>query len=215
MERIKAILQNPQGIRWLFYGDSITHGAKHTEGFRDFSELFRERVLWEMLRQKDLVLNAAYSGFTSTNLLEDFEWRAKAFMPTVAFVMIGTNDVARGIGLEQFEGQIEELTRKFQEIGTLPVLITPLPVLRNLDEARKDVSLYAEVIRKVAKKHQLPLIDEFESWRNDPAEFYLYSDPVHPNAAGHRKIALDIFKALGIFETDSSWVCRFFVPPAE
>ena len=28
---------------WLFYGDSITHGAAHTHGFRAFPEIFAER----------------------------------------------------------------------------------------------------------------------------------------------------------------------------
>ena len=44
MDRIKAILNGSAPARWLFYGDSLTHGAKHTDGRRDFTELFRERA---------------------------------------------------------------------------------------------------------------------------------------------------------------------------
>ena len=102
MDRVKAILQNPEPARWLFYGDSITHGAKHTEGRRDFTEHFRERVIWELQRSRDLVLNSAHSGFKTTELLRDFEWRAAAFRPTVAFIMIGTNDSAANVSPEEF-----------------------------------------------------------------------------------------------------------------
>ena len=33
---------------WVFYGDSITHGAAHTHGWRSFPEIFQERVRWEL-----------------------------------------------------------------------------------------------------------------------------------------------------------------------
>ena len=95
MERIKSFLKDSRPTKWLFYGDSITHGAKHTLGHRDFSEHFRERLVWEMQRNADLVLNAACSGFTCAELLSEFDWRAKAFAPNVAFIMIGTNDSTR------------------------------------------------------------------------------------------------------------------------
>ncbi|MBP5639633.1 MAG: SGNH/GDSL hydrolase family protein [Victivallales bacterium] len=212
MERIKAILAGEAPARWLFYGDSITHGAKHTLGMRDFSELFRERVLWEMRRQSDLVLNSAYSGFTCEALLRDFDWRAKAFAPTVSLVMIGTNDSTR-VTPDVFRRQLCELVEKFDAIHTLTVLQTPLPVLLNLDAKRSSVPELAQVVRDVALEYRLPLIDHFKSWSDDPAKFYLHADALHPNAQGHIKIAHDIFRAFGIFDEDS-WVCKLFAPNA-
>ena len=73
MKSIMERMKEPRGMRWLFYGDSITHGAKHTAGSKDFSELFRERIAWELGRRDDLVLNGAYSGFTTRELLEKFD----------------------------------------------------------------------------------------------------------------------------------------------
>ena len=110
MQRVKDLLKSAERNRWLFYGDSITHGAKHTNGSRDFSELFRERVIWELQRKEDLVLNSAYSGFSTTNLLADFEWRAAAFKPNAAFVMIGCND-SKIMDAETFEKQLDKLFR--------------------------------------------------------------------------------------------------------
>lgn len=214
MERIRAILNDPAPARWLFYGDSLTHGAKHTNGRRDFTELFRERVLWELQRRSDLVLNSAFSGFRTADLLRDFEWRAAAFRPTVAFVMIGTNDSAAGVTPEEFARQLEELLDKFAAIGSQVVLQTPVPPLRALDPQRLSVPELAEAMRGVAARHNVPLIDHFAAWSGFPAEFYLHADVLHPNAEGHIKIAHDIFRALGIFETEKSWVCRLFAPNA-
>ena len=210
MERIKAILAGEERVRWLFYGDSITHGAKHTLGMRDFTEIFRERVVWEMQRGQDLVLNSAHSGFTCEALLHDFDWRAAAFKPTVALVMIGTND-SKKVTAEEFRGQLRELVDKFEAIHTLTVLQTPLPVLLNLDQSRASVPELAQVVRDVAAERSLPLIDHFKSWSDDPAKFYLHADALHPNAQGHIKIAQDIFRAFGIY-SESSWVCKLFAP---
>ena len=212
MDRVKAFLKNPEPARWLFYGDSLTHGAKHTEGKRDFSEHFRERVIWELHRSGDLVLNSAHSGFKTADLLRDFEWRAAAFRPTVAFVMIGTNDSAAGATPEEFAGQLGELLDRFAAIGTLTVLQTPVPALRNLDPKRLSMPRLAESMRQLAARRNVPLIDHFTLWQNCPAEFYLHADELHPNAAGHIKLAHDIFRALGIFDPAASWVCRFFAP---
>ena len=215
MDRIKAVLNSPAPARWLFYGDSLTHGAKHTNGRRDFSELFRERVLWELQRRNDLVLNSAFSGFTTDDLLRDFEWRAAAFRPTAAFVMIGSNDSARdGMTPEEFARQLEELLDRFDAIGSKVVLQTPVPALKDLDPRRRSLPLLAESMRQVAARRKVPLVDHFAAWSACPAEFYLHADILHPNAEGHIKIAHDIFKALGIFETEKSWVCRYFAPDA-
>ena len=50
---------------WLFYGDSITHGAAHTHGWRSFPEIFAERVRWEIHHMHDVVINTGISGNTS------------------------------------------------------------------------------------------------------------------------------------------------------
>ena len=211
MEQIKNLLKSSEPVRWLFYGDSITHGAKHTNGRRDFSEHFRERVVWELQRKKDLVLNSAFSGFKVSDLLRDFDFRAQAFMPHAAFILIGSNDSA-DVEPDVFAGQLEELVGKFEAINCRCILQTTLPVLRDLDPKRLRTPEFAEKVRFIAGKYDLPLIDHFESWKNDSAEFYLHADVLHPNGEGHIKIAHDIFRALGIFDCENSRVCRFFAP---
>ena len=213
MERIKSLLQQDEPLRWLFYGDSITHGAKHTCGRRDFSELFRERVLWEMSRRNDLVLNSAYSGFKTADLLHDFAFRAAAFKPHAAFIMIGTND-STTVEAADYQAQLNELLDKFSAIGCQAILQTPPPVLRDLDPQRTRVPEFARIIRQTACERNIPLIDHFKLWLECPAEFYLHADILHPNDKGHIKLAHDIFKALNIFDNKNSWVCRFYAPDA-
>ena len=75
MERVKALLEGKEPVKWLFYGDSITHGALHTFGMRDYAELFSERVRFEMGRTQDIVLNTAISGVRLVKAFgqEDYE----------------------------------------------------------------------------------------------------------------------------------------------
>lgn len=83
MKRIKAFLECSDPVKWLFYGDSITHGAVHTFGRRDYTEYFAERVRAEMGRRMDMILNTAISGNTTQDLLESFDWRVAHFRPDV------------------------------------------------------------------------------------------------------------------------------------
>ena len=47
LEDLRAMLANrSRPLTWVFTGDSITHGAKHTAGCRSYPEHFAERVRW-------------------------------------------------------------------------------------------------------------------------------------------------------------------------
>src|SRR6478609_7274434 len=44
----KAIADKEHPLKWVFTGDSITQGAKHTLGYRSYPEIFSERIRFEM-----------------------------------------------------------------------------------------------------------------------------------------------------------------------
>ena len=92
LEKLKTILKGEAPNIWLFTGDSITHGAKHTHGYRSYPEVFQERIRWEISRVRDIVINTGISGNTASNILSDFEWRVAQFKPNVVSVMIGYFD---------------------------------------------------------------------------------------------------------------------------
>jgi lysophospholipase L1-like esterase len=215
MQRIQRLLEADQPVKWLFYGDSITHGARHTFGQRDYTQLFSERIRYEMGRGMDVVINTAISGHTTVTLLEGHDWRVRQFQPHVVFVMIGTNDCFRGNGISvsQFTANLNRLVDCFEADHILPVLQTSCPLLPNSDSEREPTFAdYMPAVREVAAQRQLPLVDHMQYWQQRPALHYVWmSDGIHPNHFGHRAFAHLLFKSLEIFDPASD-TCRLYVP---
>jgi len=217
MERVKTLLSRKEPVKWLFYGDSITHGALHTWGWRDYTEHFRERVRFELGRTMDIVLNTAISGNTTADLLESFPWRAESFKPDAVFVMIGMNDSvpehALAISPEQFVKNLELLADKFAAMHTLVIMQTTCPVLPGAAKGH-DTALdqYMEITRNFSIRRKLPLIDHYHYWReNEPLRYFWMSNAIHPNQYGHAVFAHYLFKGLGIFDPGSH-TCRLHTP---
>lgn len=223
MKRIYHLLQSKNPVKWLFYGDSITHGAFSTVGWRDYTELFSERVRWELRRLDDVIINVASSGFSTRDLMERFDWRVKQFNPHVVFIMIGMNDCCTGergpnVPLDEFSANLISLVKRIRAMGlVLPVLQTTCFLLPGSSPDRAPyVDGYMAVVRKVARHMKLPLIDHAAYWKKKTATqrhhwFAWMSDPVHPNEMGHRVFAELLFKRLGIFD-QQSYTCRLFHP---
>lgn len=208
LEKITALLKQKEPVIWLFTGDSITEGVKHTHGYRSFPEIFSERVRWELQRSRDIVINSAISGHTTVNILNDFDWRVTQFKPSVVFLMIGTNDCSttKHLSVANFETNLNTLVNKIKATNAIPVLLTPNVILANKAPERASLPEYIPVIRKVAEKYKLVLIDNYAYWKNaidnepEKAVFKNWlNDPLHPNATGHQEIARLIFKSLNIF----------------
>lgn len=215
MERLKALLMRPEPVTWLFTGDSITHGALHTFGWRDCTELFRERILWELRRGNDAVINTAYSGYTTQGLLSQFELRVARFKPDVVFIMIGMNDCSDcRVPLSEFTQNLRELAARIQAWDGLPVLQTTCPVISGKAGSREThLPAYMAAVCQAAAELQVPLVDHFAHWNKHPEQqrFYWMSDPFHPNECGHRAFAHLLFRDLGIWD-DTSACCRLLVP---
>jgi lysophospholipase L1-like esterase len=215
MERISAFLKSEEPIKWLFYGDSITHGAVHTFGARDYTEHFDERVRFEMGRVTDVVINTAISGNTTRELLAGFDWRVRQFSPHVVFLMIGMNDCSetRHLPPEEFRENLHLLCAQLQEINALPVLQTTCPILPNTTPDREPYfAEYMQIIRDVAEANNLPLIDHHQHWEENRDKLYYWmSNHFHPNGDGHLAFAHTLFREMGIFDANSN-VCRLFVP---
>lgn len=213
-ENLRKLLNSESAIRWLFYGDSITHGANHTFGKRDFSEHFREHVVWETQRRNDLVLNSAFSGYTLRELLRDFDFRAAAFRPHAAFIMIGCNDSVK-CPQDEFLPNLQKLWKKFQEIDCLLILQTPTPIITQLDPRRgENLIPYPEMIRQFAAENKVDLIDHWQVWEKltQQDRYYLMNDPIHPNETGHLMIAHEIFRYMETFSSQYP-VCRMQYGP--
>lgn len=216
MQRIQTILKSERPVKWLFYGDSITHGALHTFGWRDYTEHFTERVRFEMGRSQDVIIKTAISGNTTKDLLRDFDWRVGQFRPHVVFIMIGMNDCATGSGVtpDDFRSNVRELCRRIGALDSaLPVLQTTCPILPGTAANREPhIDAYMEIIREVAAAEKVPLVDHTRHWKaNMGSLYYWMSDAFHPNNFGHQVFSELLFKEMGIFD-QKSMTCRLFHP---
>lgn len=215
MERITGLLKSSEPIKWLFYGDSITHGAFHTFGSRDYAEHFAERVRFELGRVNDVVINTAISGHTTRELLAGFDWRVRQFTPQVVFIMIGMNDCSetRGITPDEFRNNLRQLCKQLDEINALPVLQTTCPILPGTTPDREPYfATYMQIVREVAREGGWPLVDHLQFWEeNSGKHYYWMHDPFHPGAHGHLVFAHTLFRELGIYDAAST-VCRLFTP---
>lgn len=209
LERIKSKFDNKIPVLWLFIGNSITHGAKHTYGLRSYPEIFAERIRWEMSRYTDFIINTAINGNNSQHILKGFKERVTRFQPDVVIMMIGTNDAAN-LPIDQFENNIKQLIIKIREINAIPILLTPMPIIIDKVSNRKEIEKYVIKIREVAEKNQVILVDNWTIWNTELQEKYqgealtkLLDDPFHPNGLGHQELAISLFKALFIFDENS------------
>jgi lysophospholipase L1-like esterase len=220
MKRIQELLNHAEPVKWLFYGDSITHGALHTFGYRDYVELFVERVRFELGRYTDIVVNTAISGNNSQSLIDGFDLRVEQFSPNVVFIMIGMNDcdVSRNISRSQFEANLQALCGRIGAMAdAVPVLQTTCPILPQTSPTREPYfDDYMQTIRDVAQALAVPLIDHTAYWNAAFAEQSMLhhmwmNDGFHPNYHGHRVFAELIFKELDIYDATSQ-TCKLSHP---
>lgn len=214
--KIGSLLADENPVRWLFCGDSITHGVRHTWGCRDYTQHFAERVRSEMGRRRDFVINTAVSGDTTREVLADFEWRVAQFRPHVVFMMIGMNDCAqsRKMSVGEFASNLGEFCRRVQEdLGALAVLQTSPLILKGMAPDREcTFPAFMEAVRSVAKSRSAVLVDHEAHWRAlSDKQFFLMSDAYHPGTYGHIAMAHKLLEVLGILDPESP-TGRLFVP---
>lgn len=204
---------------WVFYGDSITHGAKHTYGWRSFAEIFNERLRFECRLFKDTVINSGTSGEATFELLNPAEYqrRIKRYTPQVVFVLIGMNDMPRKNcrGAEGFRSRLETLVKRLQSDKAIVILQTYNTIDSSFDPRKspsyvvrlKNISAFNQVIRDTAKKYSTILVDHEKHWQTnaaDPATLKLWlGEYIHPGAKGHLEMANTICKVLNIYNPKS------------
>ena len=214
---LKKRMADKQPIIWVFTGDSITHGALHTYGWRSYVEHFAERIRWEMKRMNDFVINTGVSGETLKGIVAKADWRIFQFHPHVVSLKIGMNDCRDAEkGKDVFRQSFETLMGKIQEQKIILLLHTPNLIDFLKSKEREALPEYIEIIRELASKYKLPLVDHYAYWVKETAnssrlQFWLNDGSIHPNNFGHVVLARKIFQDLGIFDPNSP-TCRLFVP---
>ncbi len=211
------MLERDEPVRWVFAGDSITHGALHTMGWRDYTELFSERLRWELSRHRDLVLKTGVSGWKITDLAADLDWNVLQLRPHVVSMMFGMNDCTLGPeNLHAFAWTYRETIAAIREATGAEVLLhTPNPVLSYVGAPRADyLAAYRDAVLEVARETGSPCIDHFAAWQaeSEGTLQHWLVDGFHPNEYGHRALARSLFEALGIWDPAGSLTCQLLIP---
>ncbi|WP_405406044.1 GDSL-type esterase/lipase family protein [Streptomyces sp. NBC_01104] len=217
--RISMVLNSGTPATWVVTGDSITHGALHTNGWRSYPEHWTERVRWELGKPKnrDFVVDSGVSGATSAELVARFGERVTAFSPDVVSLMIGTNDIATsGLGPDVYRANLVSLVRSVRALpgSPVPVLQSPNPVDPAKWPGRVNLSQYAGVMGEVAAQENAVFVDHYNDWlagNGGQVPLTLLSDGLHPDQHGHHRIVLRMIKDLRIFDA-SSRVCSLRIP---
>jgi lysophospholipase L1-like esterase len=216
-ERMKLLLERKEPVTWLFTGDSITHGALHTHGWRSYPELFAERVRFELRRMRDIVINTGISGDTTAGLLADIDWRILHLAPDVVSIMLGMNDCNRGAeGRGVFQTNLEQITRRAIDAGAVVILNTPNTIYLKNAASRADLPAYAQIVRDVAKATGALLIDHWRHWseakpQQEALLAWIEDQSIHPGVYGHRAFARLIYQELMIFDPESA-SCKLEIP---
>ncbi len=214
MEKIIGRLEAPEPAKIVFAGDSITHGALHTYGSRDYTELFSERVRFERDRLLDVVIKTGVAGWTTQMIRDNLEWNILQFRPHVVSIMLGMNDAVAGKDATQlFKDNYNHILDELEESDSLVLLHTMNPIWAAGNNLRGDLPFYVEAIREIASQRKLPVIDHYLYWEEmfkaDPTLSVKWMDnEIHPGALGHCAFARLLFKKLKMWDPDTSRVCR-------
>lgn len=217
VEGLKTLLKSSEPVTWVLTGDSITHGALHTYGWRSYPEHFAERVRWELRRVRDVVINTGISGDRTGGLLKDLHWRVLRFQPDVVSVMLGMNDCTAGeAGRATFRTNLEGIVEKTLAAGAVPLLHSPNTIYQRNAGGRADLEAYADIVREVAEARKIALVDHWRHWQTTKPDQeallpWLEDRSIHPGVYGHREMAKLTFRVLGIYDEQSP-TCKLEVP---
>jgi len=174
----------PAGSEVLALGDSLTQGAGVSPD-EAWPNLLASKTGW-------VVVNGGVNGDTSEQALQRLPILLEQYNPVLVLVTLGGNDMLRHIPEQQTIANLERILTLIKAHGAKSVLLaTPSPspmraVFQNL--------CAPDFYRKLADAQHVPLIeDAIADVLSDPK---LKGDTLHPNAAGHARLAEKIYKGL-------------------
>lgn len=174
----------PAGSRVLALGDSLTEGAGVTPA-EAWPSLLAGRTGW-------IVINGGKSGDTSAAALRRLPSLLEQHTPQLVLVMLGGNDMLHRLPQQETVANLQQIISLVKAHGAKAVLLaTPNPSL--MGAVFQHLSA-PDFYRKLAKEQKVPLIeDAVADVISDPQ---LKGDPLHPNAAGHARLAEEIYAEL-------------------
>ena len=197
-------------IRVIFFGDSITEAGVRPGGYI----VKMQEMLAKQNRAADYeLIGKGIGGNKVYDLYLRMEDDVLALKPDVVVIYIGVNDVwhksSSGTGTDapKFVKFYEALIRKIQAGGSKVILCTPAVIGERTDNSNEqdgDLNAYSTMIRELATKQNLPLVDLRKAFidynlQNNPTNKdrgILTTDRVHLNEMGNQFVADQMMAAI-------------------
>ncbi len=191
--------------RVLFQGDSITDGNRgrnqdpnHILG-HGYAFIIAAKFGSEYPERNLTFINRGVSGNTVADLAKRWDKDTLALKPDVLSILIGINDLGRGISADKYEEAYDRLLD--ETVKALPavrlVLCEPFGLPKannrdNWDRQREELTKRQAIVEKLAAKYHAPVV-HFQkifddACRKAPAEYWIW-DGVHPTYSGHQLMA--------------------------
>ncbi len=188
---MKSISSNQSSAKTiLFFGNSLSagYGLDPSEAFPALIQRKIDSLGWNYK-----VVNAGSSGETSAGGLRRIDWLLQRKVD-ILVLELGANDGLRGLALgdtrRNLQGIIDRTKQKYPHAK---IVIAGMQVPPNL--GRTYTQAFRALFPELAKKNQAVLIPFLlEGVGGVPA--LNLADGIHPNPAGHRKVAENVWKVL-------------------
>ncbi len=193
-----------------FIGDSITHVTYSDHGY---VELVEQYYLSRFPERRIEFRNLGVDGHKASDFLNIYDLDPALRGLDRAVIMLGTNEAILGLSTEEYIGNMAQLVERLKEdgLGGEDILILSPPICdedwaMNPGWAYEDRVLeYMEELEGRAQEWGVGYLDFHTSMarlteeiQEEDAGNSLTRDSIHPNAMGHRLIALYLLQAQGL-----------------
>jgi isoamyl acetate esterase len=194
----------------VFFGDSITEAGVKPGGY-----IVKVGELAARDKKADQFefIGSGIGGNKIYDLYLRYEDDVLSKNPDIVIIYVGVNDVwhkqshGTGTDADKFEKFYAALIKKFQARNIKVALCTPAAIGERTDFSNQldgDLNNYSNIIRALAKKNNLPLIDLRKAFLDYNKQYntenkesgILTSDRVHLNEKGNQFVAEEMWKTI-------------------
>lgn len=194
----------------IFFGDSITQAGVNPGGYIMRIDSMCGK---EGLKESYEFIGAGIGGNKIYDLYLRMEDEVLAKNPDVVVIYVGVNDVwhkstsGTGTDADKFEKFYQAVIKKLKDKNIKVILCTPATIGEKTDFSNSqdgDLNEYSKIIRKLAAKNNLLLVDLRKSFldynlKNNPENTdrgILTTDRVHLTAKGNQLVADEMWKII-------------------